>query len=166
VTSVDTAILDTILFIILPAAAGYALSQTLGTALKRRGASPLRVRTVRIVITIIWIAIVIAGTAATLGSFSFLSALTISAVAGIAITLALQTSLQNILAGFILVERRFLHLGDLVQFAGVKGTVVDIGLVEVVIRTESGALAIISTSNLLAGPLINFTAATRLSGEY
>jgi len=166
VTSVEPIILDVILFIALPAGVGYLLSRWAGDTAKHRGWSPVNVRVLKVVITIIWVAIVIAGTAATLGSFSFISALTVSAVAGIAITLALQTTLQNILAGFLLIQRRFLHLGDVIQFSGVKGTVVGIGIVSVVVRTETGALALVSNSNLLAGPMINFTAATRLSGEY
>jgi len=166
VGSTDTIILDAILFIALPAAVGYLLSKWAGDTAKRRGWSPVNVRVLRVVITILWVAVVVAGTAATLGSFSFLSALTVSAVAGIAVTLALQTTLQNILAGVILVQLRFLHLGDLIQFSGVRGTVVGIGVVEVVVRTENGALAVVSNSNLLAGPMINFTAADRLSGEY
>jgi len=166
VTSTETLALDAILFIALPGVVGYLLSRWAGDEAKRRGASPVKVRTLRTIITIGWVAVVVAGTAATLGSFSFLSALTVSAVAGLAVTLALQTTLQNILAGFILAQRRFLHPGDLIQFSSIKGTVADIGIVEVVIRTEAGPLAIVSNSNLLAGPLINFTATQRLAGEY
>lgn len=162
----DTVVLDVVLFIAVPALAGYLLTRWAGDTAKHRGWPPLRVRTLRVIITIVWVAIVVAGTAATVGSFSFLSALTVSAIAGIAITLALQTTLQNILAGFILIQQRFLHLGDQVQIGGVKGTVVGIGLVAVVVKTETGALAMVSHSNLLAGPLVNFTAAQRLSGEY
>jgi len=166
VTSSEPIVLDILLFIALPAIVGYLLSRWAGDTAKRRGWSPVSVRVLRVVITILWVAVVVAGTAATLGSFSFLSALTVSAVAGIAITLALQTTLQNILAGFILIQQRFLHLGDVIQCSGVKGTVVGIGIVSVVVRTESGALAMVSNANLLAGPMINFTATERLSGEY
>ncbi len=155
-----------LLFIVVPAAVGIFLSGWAGNFAKRRGSSPLVVRTLRVVITIVWVAIVVAETAAILGTFSILSALTVSAVAGIAVTLALQTTLQNILAGFILIRQRFLHIGDSIQFSGVKGTVVSIGLVEVVVRTDGGALAMMSNANLLSGPLINFTAAQRLAGEY
>ena len=164
--STGTIILDAIFFIAVPAVVGYLASRWAGNAAKRRGWSPVKVRLLRVVITIVWVAIVTVGTAATLGSFSFLSALTVSAVAGIAVTLALQTTLQNILAGFILARERFLHLGDVIQISGVKGTVVGIGLIELVVRTENGALAMVSYSNLIAGPLINFTAAERLAGEY
>lgn len=165
-TGTETIVLDVLLFIALPAAVGYLLSRWAGDAAKRRGWSPSGVRTLRVVITIVWVAFVVAESAATVGSFSFLSALTVSAIAGIAITLALQTTLQNIISGFILIQQRFLHMGDEIQFGGIKGTVVGIGLVEVVLRLENGALAMVSNSNLLAGPTINFSATKRLSGEY
>lgn len=161
-----TLVFDVLVLIVVPAAAGYTLSRTLGDVAKKRGWPPASVRTLRAVITVIWVAVVVADSAATLGSYSFLSALTVSAIAGVAVSLALQTTLSNILAGFILVQQRFLHLGDNIQFSGIKGTVVGIGLVEVVVRTESGALAMLSNANLLAGPTINFTATQRLAGEY
>lgn len=159
-------VIDILLLIVVPAVAGYSLSRALGDFAKKRGWPPASVRTLRAVITVIWVGIVVADSAATLGSYSFLSALTVSAIAGLAVSLALQTTLSNILAGFILVQQRFLHLGDNIQFSGIKGTVVGMGLVEVVLRTESGALAMLSNANLLAGPTINFTATQRLAGEY
>jgi len=165
-SSTEALILDVTLLMILPAIVGLLLTRWARDEAKRRGWSPLAVRTLRVTLTVAWIGFVVAGAANALSSFSFLSALTVSAVAGIAITLALQTTLQNILAGFILMQQRFLHIGDVVQFSGVKGTVVGIGIVEVVLRTESGALAMVSNSNLLSGPMVNVTAATRLSGEY
>ncbi len=160
------AILEILFLVVLPAVAGILLSEWAGNFAKKHGWPPLRVRSLRVVITVVWVGIVIVGIAATVSSYSFLSALTVSAVAGIAVTLALQTTLQNIIAGFILIRRHFLRLGDSVQFSGVKGTIVSMGMIDVVIRTDTGALAMVSNANLLSGPLINFTATTRLAGEY
>ncbi len=164
--SPEALVLDALVLVALPAVVGYLLSEAVGNAVRRRGWAPFRVRTLRIVITIAWVALAAAGAAVTLGTFSFLSALTVSAVAGIAVTLALQTTLQNLISGFVLIQQRFLRLGDSIQFSGIKGTVVSIGLLDVIVRTDGGALALVSNSNLLSGPLVNFTAATRLSGEY
>jgi hypothetical protein len=75
----------------------------------------------------------------------------------IAITLALP----NRLAGSVPIQRRFRHLGDLIPFSGVEDPVVSIGVVKVVGRTESGALATVSHTRLLAGPVVNFTFLTR-----
>ncbi len=159
-------VLDLVLFVALPVAVGYFASRWACNNAKRRGWSPVAVRTLRIVTTIVWVSVAVAGATSTLGRINFLSALTVSAIAGIAITLALQTTLQNMIAGFILINRSFLHMGDSIQISGIKGTVVSVGTVDAVLRTEAGDLVIVSNSNLLAGPLINYTAAKRLSGEY
>lgn len=157
---------EVILLILLPIAAGIPLSKWAGDVAKRRGSSPLVVRTLRILVTVVWIVIALVGVSLAFAPFNFLSALTVSAVAGIVVSLALQTTLQNLIAGFLLLRGRFLRLGDQVQFSGIKGTVVSIGLVEVVLKLESGALAVVSNSNLLSGPMVNYTAPARLSGEY
>lgn len=159
-------ILYSLLLVVLPAVLGVWLSVRLGDIAKKRGARPSQVRLIRIALSLIGIGIAVWGLSVVIGPLTLLSTLTVSAIATIAISLALQTTLQNIIAGFILLRDRFLRLGDTVQFSGVKGTIVSIGLIEVVIRTDTGALAVVSNSNLLSGPLVNITAATRLAGEY
>ena len=156
---------DTLLILLAPVA-GLLATKWVGDVLKRRAETPLLVRVLRLAITAVWVSLTIFGIDLALGGASFLPTLTFSAIAGVAVTLALQTTLQNIIAGFILLRGRFLRLGDVVQLAGVSGSVVSIGIVSVVLRLDNGALAIVSNSNLLSGPLVNFTAATRLAGEY
>jgi small conductance mechanosensitive channel len=164
--SAELLVLEVLLLIVLPAAVGLWLSKWLGSHMRHRGASPLFVRLLRILITVIWAVIVVYGFTVAFGPFSFLSALTVSAVATIAVTLALQTTLQNIIAGFILLREGFLRMGDTIQFSSQKGTVVSIGLVSVIVRLESGTLATVSNANLLSGPLLNFTATSRLAEDY
>jgi small-conductance mechanosensitive channel len=159
-------VLEVLLFILVPGIAGPLIARWAGNREKRAGGSPARVRGVQVLITIAWVALVAIGISATLGPISFLSTLTFSAIAGIAVTLALQTTLQNLVSGIILLNNRFLRVGDLVQFGGMKGGVVGFGLVTTVIKLEDGTLAFVSNSNLLSGPLINFTAGRRLAGEY
>lgn len=155
-----------LVLIILSPTVGLLTTKWVGGALKRRAETPLLVRVLRLAITAVWVSLTILGIDLALGGASFLPTLTFSAIAGVAVTLALQTTLQNIIAGFILLRGRFLRFGDVVQLGGVSGSVVSIGIVSVVLRLDNGALAIVSNSNLLSGPLVNFTAATRLAGEY
>jgi small-conductance mechanosensitive channel len=162
----DVVLLDVLLLIVLPGVLGFAVTEWVCTALKKRHSTPLVVRGTRILLTLIWIAIVVGGLSVVIGPFSILSTLTFSAIAGVAVTLALQTTLQNILAGFLLARHGFLKPGDRIRFSGISGTVASIGLVTVVVRLESGELASMSNSNLLSGPLINVTATARLAGEY
>lgn len=162
----DLYVLEVVLLIVVPAAVGSLVSKWAGGAAKRRGSPPGKVRGIRILITVVWVSVVAAGVSFTLGPVSFLSTLTFSAIGGIAVTLALQTTLQNIVSGLILLNRSFLRLGDVIQISGVKGTVVGFGLVNTVIKLEDGTLAFVSNSNMLSGPLLNHTAGARLAGEY
>lgn len=158
--------LEVVFLILLPIAVGIPLTKWAGDAAKRRGSSPLVVRTLRIVITVVWVVIALVGVSVAFAPFNPLSGLTVSAVGAIVVSLALQTTLQNMIAGVFLLRGRFLRLGDVVQFSGVKGTVVSIGLIEVVLKLDGGALVLVSNSNLIGGPMINFTAPVRLAGEY
>jgi len=159
-------VIDAVLLILIPVVVGPLLARAAGNRAKRAGATPAKVRGIEILITVAWVAIAAVGVSITLGPISFLSTLTFSAIAGIAVTLALQTTLQNLVSGIILLQHRFLRVGDQVQFSGMKGTIVGFGLVTTVIKLDDGTLAFVSNSNLLSGPLINFTAAKRLAGEY
>ena len=158
--------LEFFLLVILPVVAGIAIDRWASETAKKRGWTPLRIRTLRLIITALWVSIAIYGLSATTGPYSILSTVTASAIAGITVTLALQTALQNFIAGFILLRRRFLAMGDEIQISNIRGTVVALGLVTTVLRQPDGTLTVVSNSNLLSGPLINYTATTRLAGEY
>lgn len=158
--------LEVVFLIVVPAVVGLLLTRFIGDEAKRRGWPPPRVRGARLLITIVWASFVVAGTYVALGPFSFLSTLTVSAIAGIAASLALQTTLQNVVAGYVLFRRSFLRLGDEVQISGVQGRIVSIGIITTVLRLEDGSLGFVSNSNMLSGPLVNRTAGKRLAGEY
>ena len=158
--------IDLAILVILPAIVGPILTKWAGDAAKQHGSIPAAVRGIRILVTAVWLAIVTFGVTLLVGPVGFLSTLTVSAIGGIAVTLALQTTLQNIVAGFILLRSRFLRNGDLVLFGGVEGTVVTMGLISTVLKLRDGTLAFVSNSNLLSGPLVNRSTAERLKGEY
>ena len=147
-------------------AAGFALAGWAKRRLMGRGAPPASVRWTRIAITTV--AVLVAAVVATilLGPIGLVSGLTVSAIAGLAVTLALQTTLGNIIAGFMLVEDRMLRMNDLITVSGVTGHVVRIGLVTVWLRMDDGNLAGVSNLTLLGGPMINRSARDRLKGEY
>lgn len=158
--------LEVVLWVVVPAVAGPLIARWASGQAKRAGATPVRVRGLEVLVTIVWVAIVIAGLSVLLAPLNFVSTLTVSAIGGIAVTLALQTTLQNLVCGLILLQNRVLRVGDSVQFSGLNGVVVAIGLVKTVIKLPDGTLAFVSNSNLLNGPLINSTAGQRFLGEY
>ena len=97
-----------------------------------------------------------------LGLGSIFSFLTLSGIVGLAISLALQNTLSNIISGILILSDGVLRLHDSVEYSGVKGRVVKIGLRATWVKTDSGDIAIISNNYLANGPLVNFTAGERL----
>ena len=86
----------------------------------------------------------------------------LSGIAGLAISLALQNTLSNIISGILILSDGVLRLHDSIEYSGVKGKVVKIGLRATWVKTDSGDIAIISNNYLANGPLVNFTARERL----
>jgi small-conductance mechanosensitive channel len=162
----DWAHLAAIVVAAVLAAGGYVLSRSAASWLRRRGAHPLAVRAVRTVIALIGLALAAAVLFSVFGPVSIVSGLTLSAVVGLGFTLALQTTIGNVIAGYILLRDRLLRLNDDLQISGVRGKVVQVGLVTTWLRLEDGSVASVSNSTLLGGPLINRTAGERLKGEY
>ena len=132
---------------------------------KRAGASKTLVRTIRDGIRITWIVIGVASVLIITGVASQFQALTVTGLAGLTISLALQTTLSNIIAGVLLFSDKTLRLHDEIAYSGIKGTVVRVGLRSTLIRTQEGTIAIISNSTLLGGPFINYSAEERLVGK-
>ena len=132
---------------------------------KRAGASKQLVRNIRDGVRIAWIVVAAAGVLIVTGIASEFQALTVTGLAGLTISLALQTTLSNIIAGVLLFSDKTLRLNDVISYSGIKGTVVRVGLRSTLIRTEEGNIAIIGNNTLLSGPFINYTAEERLVGK-
>jgi small-conductance mechanosensitive channel len=144
----------------------YALSRTAVKFLRQRGAPPHTVRSVRTTVSLIGVLLAAAVLVAAFGPVTAVSGLTVSAIGGLAVTLALQTTIANIIAGYILLRNSVLRLGDQIVISGVKGQVVQLGLVTTWLRMDDGSLASVSNSTLLSGPMMNKSAGDRLKGEY
>jgi small-conductance mechanosensitive channel len=145
---------------------GFFVARRAATRLRDRGAPPTSVRGARVAITVVAFAAAGATAFTLIGPISVISGLTFSALVGLAATLALQTTLANIIAGFILLQNRMLRVNDTITVSGITGRVVQIGLVTVWLRLDDGNVASVSNSNLLAGPVVNRSARDRLKGEY
>jgi small conductance mechanosensitive channel len=145
---------------------GYVLSLKASGWMRQHGALPLGVRTARIVISVIAVVLVAAILFISFGPISVVSGVTFSAIVGLAATLALQTTISNLIGGFILLRNRVLRVNDNIQISGTKGKVIRIGLITTWLCQEDGALVSVSNSTLLSGPLVNLSASDRLKGEY
>ena len=76
---------------------------------------------------------------------------------GLAIGLALQSSLSHFAAGILLISFRPFEVGDSIEGGGVSGTVVSIGLFSTAIVTGDNTRITVPNGSLFSGTLKNFT---------
>ncbi len=139
-----------------------ALIRGLSRLVKRAGAHAGLARSIREGFTLVWITLAGVGILSLTGIASEFSFLTISGIVGLAVSLALQNTLSNIISGVLLLSDGVLRLDDSVEYSGVKGVVVKIGLRATWVKTDRGDIAVISNNYLVNGPLVNHTATQRL----
>jgi len=78
--------------------------------------------------------------------------------AGLAIGLALQGSLANFAAGFLMIIFRPFKVGDYIEGAGVAGTVETIQIFTTQLQTPDNKTVIIPNAGLTAGNITNYSA--------
>lgn len=84
------------------------------------------------------------------------------AAAGLAIGLALQGSLSNFAAGFLLIIFRPFKKGDYIEAGGTAGVVEEIQVFTTVMKTPDNKKVIVPNSSIMGGNIINYSAhATR-----
>lgn len=144
-------------------ASGEVLIKLISHVSRRAGVEPAQVRSIREWFTLLWIIIAAGAILSVTNLSSQFTTLTISGIVGLAISLALQTTLQNIIAGILMFNDNTLRLHDVVEFAGIKGKVAKVGLRNTWILNDQGNVVLVSNSTLAAGPFINYTALARLT---
>jgi small-conductance mechanosensitive channel len=149
----------------LLAIVGELFRRGLTALAKRAGASRQLGRNIRDGVRIAWVVVAVAGVLIVTGIASEFQALTVTGLAGLTISLALQTTLSNIIAGVLLFSDKTLRFSDVISYGGIKGAVVRVGLRSTLIRTQEGNIAIIGNSTLMSGPFINYSAEERLLGK-
>ncbi len=163
---VDTLVL-TAAGIIFIAAATFAVGEVAIRIITRlaskAGVAPAIVRDIREGLSVLMVAAAITGIARFTGLTSEFTTLTISGVAGLAMSLALQTTLSNIISGLLMFHDNVLRLGDEIEYSGIKGKVVKMGFRSTWVQAADGAIVVISNTSLASGPLTNRTAKTRLA---
>ena len=147
------------------AVVGSVLTRLVRGAAVRAGAS-------RSVVTSItqWMGVLMllaaAGAVSTVaGLSSYLTALTLSGIAGLAVSLALQNTISNVISGVLLQHDGVVRVGDDIQYGqgGVRGEVVKLSLRTTWLRTKDGVIVVVGNSNLASGPVLNITAGARLA---
>jgi len=86
-----------------------------------------------------------------------ITGLTVVATAlSLAISLALQDSLKNLVNGFIVISTGLLKQGDWVKVAGVEGSVIDVKMLFTVLKTGDNKKITIPNSTILSSEVINY----------
>jgi len=143
-----------------------AISFVIRRAAKAAGTSSTVIRDIGVALRVIAILIILAAILSLTGLASEFTALTISGIGALAVSIALQNTLSNVVSGILLLYDGVIHLDDNIEYSSVKGKVVRLALRNTWIKTDSGKIAVISNSLLSSGPLINHSATERLSKKY
>lgn len=80
------------------------------------------------------------------------------AAAGLAIGLALQGGLSNFAAGFLIVVFRPFRKGDVINGAGIEGTVEEVQIFSTTLHTADNKKIIVPNSSIMGGTITNYTA--------
>lgn len=86
------------------------------------------------------------------------SLLAVVGAAGLAIGLALRDSLANIASGVMLIALRPFRAGDVVNIAGIDGTVEHVGVFQSALRTVENHAVILPNNQITSVPIVNYTA--------
>ena len=76
---------------------------------------------------------------------------------GLAIGLAFQSTLSNISAGVMIIIFRPINIGDVVEAAGVSGTIEEINLFNTIMKTPDNKVIIVANSNIIGSNIINYS---------
>lgn len=87
------------------------------------------------------------------------SIVALASVLTLAVSLALQNALANLIGGFTLLYTNPFHSGDFVEIAGQSGTVKEIGLTYTKLATADNKIVSIPNSAVVATQIINYTTA-------
>lgn len=85
------------------------------------------------------------------------SFIAIIGAAGLAIGLALQGSLSNFAAGFLMIIFRPFTIGDFIEGGGVAGTVQEISIFTTLLATPDNKTVIVPNAKLTEGNIVNWT---------
>jgi small-conductance mechanosensitive channel len=157
-----TTVIEVVVTIAAIAVFGTLLSKGVARISKKAGASKGVANSVRQWIAVLMIMLGIAAVTGLTGISSQFTTLTLSGIGGLALSLALQNTLSNVIAGVSMLQDGLLRLGDEIEFGTVRGEVVKLSLRTTWIKTNEGVISVIGNSNLAAGPIINRTAKARL----
>ena len=142
------------------------INRVIRRSAKAARTNPTVIRDIGVAMRVIAVLVIVTVILSLTGLASEFTAITISGIGALAVSLALQNTLSNIISGILLFHDGVIHLNDIVEYGSIKGKVVRLALRNTWIKMDSGKIAVISNSLLAGGPLINHSATERLSKKY
>jgi len=141
---------------------GELVIRAIRASARRAGVSRAQIRIVTEALTLVVIVLALIAVVHASGLGTQFTALTVSGIIALALSLAVQATLSNVISGILLLLDNTLRINDRIELGGIKGEVVKIGLRNSWIKTPEGSLVIISNSQIANGPLTNHSASERL----
>ncbi|MFZ2236339.1 MAG: mechanosensitive ion channel domain-containing protein [Dokdonella sp.] len=133
------------------------VSRGVGGVMMRSGADPLLSNFLRNITYAVLLIVVVVGSLDRVG-VPIASLLALMGAAGLAIGLALQGSLSHLAAGVLLMVFRPFRVGDLVEIAGVTGTVETVTLMHTRLRTTDNREVTLPNGKVAGDAIINYSA--------
>ncbi|MGA2665859.1 MAG: mechanosensitive ion channel domain-containing protein [Nitrososphaerales archaeon] len=164
--SIEYVVTESLVTAVLVVASVELVSFIVRRAARAAGAWKVSIRDLGTFARIVELVLIAFAVAQITGLTSVFTTLTISGIAAVAFSLALQTTLSNVISGILLLSDGVIHLGDSIEYGGVKGKVVRIALRNTWIELDDGSISVVSNTSLSNGPLVNRSAADRLKRKY
>ncbi len=103
--------------------------------------------------------VIVSGTLVALDQvdFDITGFLTGLGILGFTVGFALQDVARNFIAGLLLLIQRPFNIGERVELAGFKGTVLSISTRDTVVETLDGEIVSLPNTNVLSNPIINYS---------
>lgn len=133
------------------------ISKLTGRILARTKLDLILVEFVQSMVRALLLVVVIVAALDQLG-FNTTSLIAILGAAGLAIGLALQGSLQNFAAGFLLLLFRPFKAGDFIEAAGISGVVEKISIFSTIMRTLDNKEVTVPNGSIYSGNIVNASA--------
>lgn len=111
---------------------------------------------IRTLVKLVLVFIAIMLIAGTLG-IDTSSLLAIFSIAGLAVSLSVQSALTNMTSAVMLLTSKPYQVGDFVEISGMQGTVREIGILSTKLVTIDGRLISIPNSQAVSGSITNFS---------
>ena len=155
-TALASSLLPAVLIFLVGLIVVNALMKALDKALSRSKLEKAAHSLVRSVARVALYALLIAIVAAKLG-IDLTSVIAIASVATLAVSLALQTALSNVVGGLTLLSNHPFRAGDYVEVCGQAGTVQEVGITYTKLLTPDNKVISLPNSAVTSAQIVNYS---------